>query len=244
MVACDRATDIRKMVEVAVGYLLGLVQGMRHALEPDHVAAVSTMVAEQRSLRSSVGFAIAWGAGHGLTLVVVGAALFLARGAMPARLSDLFELAVGAMLVGLGLRALVLAARTGVSGPLARHRHGSEEHVHQHSGDHLHVLRVKDWAFARRPLMVGLIHGLAGSGALTAIAMARFPSLFAGVGFVALYGVGAACGMAALAGAAGVPLARLARLPRAPSMLLALTGIFSIGLGAAWTWPLLGRLIG
>jgi hypothetical protein len=230
------------MVDVAIGYLLGLAQGMRHALEPDHVAAVSTMVAEQRSPGSSVRFAVAWGAGHGLTLLVVGAFLFLARGEMPARLSDLFELAVGCMLIALGLRALVLAARTGRSGPLTYHRHGTEEHVHHHAGDHLHVLRVQRWAFARRPLVVGLIHGLAGSGALTAMVMARFPSLFAGVGFVALYGVGAMCGMAALAGVAGVPLARLAKRPAAQSVLLALTGVVSIGLGGVWSWPLLGRL--
>jgi hypothetical protein len=219
------------MLDVAVGYLFGLAQGLRHALEPDHVAAVSTMVAEQRSSRSSVRFAVAWGAGHGLTLVVVGAVLLGIRGAIPARVSDAFELAVGAMLVGLGLRAVVIAARTGV------------EQVHQHAGDQRHVLQGAGWAFARRPVAVGLMHGLAGSGALTAMVMARFPSPFAGVGFVALYGVGATCGMAALAGAAGVPLARLARLPRAPSVLLALTGVFSIGLGAVWSWPLLGRLI-
>jgi hypothetical protein len=227
------------MLDIAAGYLLGVVQGMRHALEPDHVAAVSTMVAEQRSVRSSVRFAVAWGAGHGLTLVVVGAVLFWIRGEMPARLSDLFELAVGGMLIGLGLRALILAARAGRNGPLTRHRHDDVVHVHEHDGDHLHVLRVEGWALARRPLLVGLMHGLAGSGALTAMVMARFPSLFAGVGFVALYGVGATCGMAALAGVAGVPLARLATRPRAPSVLLAATGILSIGLGAAWSWPLL-----
>jgi hypothetical protein len=228
------------MLDVAVGYLFGLAQGMRHALEPDHVAAVSTMVAEQPSPGSSVRFAVAWGAGHGLTLVVVGAFLFLARGEMPAHLSDLFELGVGCMLIGLGVRAIVLATRTGRKGPLTHHRHGTEEHVHHHAGDHL---RVQRWAFARRPLVVGLIHGLAGSGALTAMVMARFPNLFAGVGFVALYGVGAMCGMAALAGAAGVPLARLTRRPAAQSALLALTGMVSIGLGGLWSWPLLGRLI-
>jgi hypothetical protein len=231
------------MLDVAVAYLFGLVQGVRHALEPDHVAAVSTLVAEQRSARSSVRFAVAWGAGHGLTLVVVGAVLLCIRGEIPARVADVFELAVGAMLIVLGLRALVLAARAGGTGPLARHRHGDVEHVHEHGADHLHVLRVHGWALARRPLLVGLMHGLAGSGALTAMAMARFSNPFAGVGFVALYSVGAMCGMAALAGVAGVPLARLATRPGAPSVMLALTGILSIGLGGAWSWPLVGRLL-
>jgi hypothetical protein len=231
------------MLDVAVGYLIGLLQGMRHALEPDHVAAVSTLVAEQRSLRSSVRFAVAWGAGHGLTLVVVGAVLLWIRGKMPAHLADAFELAVCAMLIVLGVRALVLAARAGGTGPLARHRHGGVEHTHEHRADHLHVLQVQGWALARRPLVVGLIHGLAGSGALTAMTMARFSSPFAGIGFVALYSIGAMCGMAALAGVAGVPLARLATRPGAPSVMLMLTGILSIGLGGASTWPLVGRLL-
>jgi len=231
------------MLDVAVAYLYGLIQGMRHALEPDHVAAVSTLVAEQRSARSSVRFAVAWGAGHGLTLILVGAILLCIRSKMPARLADCFELAVGGMLIVLGLRALVLAARAGRTGPLGRHRHGDIEHVHEHGADHLHVLRVPGWALARRPLMVGLMHGLAGSGALTAMAMGRYASPLAGVGFVALYSVGATCGMAALAGVAGVPLARLATRPGAPSVMLALTGILSIGLGVVWSWPLVGRLL-
>ena len=71
------------MVGIFAGYGLGLVQGMRHALEPDHVAAVSTLVAEQRSATSSVRFAFAWGAGHALTLLVAGGALFALRAKMP-----------------------------------------------------------------------------------------------------------------------------------------------------------------
>src|SRR5260221_10404114 len=99
------------MVDVIAGYLFGVLHGMRHALEPDHVAAVSTVLAEQRSARASVRFALAWGAGHGLMLVLVGGLLFWFRREMPPGLADVFELAVAAMLIGLGVRALVLAAR-------------------------------------------------------------------------------------------------------------------------------------
>jgi hypothetical protein len=229
------------MVDVIVGYLLGLLHGMRHALEPDHVAAVSTVIAEQRSARASVRFALAWGAGHGLTLLVVGGLLFAFRQEMPAGLSDAFELAVAVMLVGLGVRALFLAARAATVGPLAPHRHGDLEHVHPEAAEHIHV---RGWALARRPLAIGLMHGLAGSGALAAMVMARLPTAGAGLAFMALYGVGAMCGMAALAGVAGVPLARLVRLPNVPAALMAATGAFSMALGGFWGWPLVGRFFG
>jgi hypothetical protein len=229
------------MLDVAVGCLFGLLQGMRHALEPDHVAAMSTLVAEQRSARSSVKFAIAWGVGHGTTLLVAGGLLFWFGKEMPARLTDVFELAVGIMLMGLGGRALVIAARTRGSEPVTGHRHGNVEHAHLRLGDHLHV---HGFTLARRPLAIGLVHGLAGTGALAALVMARLPSALAGFLFLALYGFGAMCGMAALAGVAGVPLARLVRLPNAPAVLMAVTGLFSIGLGSIWSYPLMGRLLG
>jgi hypothetical protein len=227
------------MLDVAVGCVLGLLQGMRHAMEPDHVAAMSTLVAEQRSARSSIKFAIAWGAGHGMTLLVVGGLLFCFREEMPPRLTDIFELAVGIMLIALGARALVIAARAG--GRVTRHRHRGVDHTHLQADDHVHV---RGWILARRPLAIGLLHGLAGTGALAAMVMARLPSAFAGLLFLALYGIGATCGMAALAGIAGVPLARLMRLQHAPAALMALTGLFSIGLGGVWSWPLVERLLG
>src|SRR5206468_327461 len=164
------------MLAVGLGYALGLLHGMRHALEPDHVAAVSTLIAEQRTARSSVRFAVAWGAGHGLTLLVVGGLLFVFRREMPARVGDAFELAVALMLVALGARALVIAFRTGARGAVATHAHGPRQHAHAQAGEHLHV---RGWTLARRPLLVGLVHGLAGSGALAAMVMSELPTALA-----------------------------------------------------------------
>src|SRR5215813_1231019 len=112
---------------------LGSLLGMRHALEPDHLAAVSTLVTQERSGYKAALLGAWWGLGHTLALVVVGAVLVLLRAEMPPRVSDLFEFFVALMLVGLGVRAVYQAARQGVDGPVRRHHHGGVAHAH-HSG--------------------------------------------------------------------------------------------------------------
>jgi hypothetical protein len=223
-----------------MGWLLGLAQGVRHGLEPDHVAAVSTMLAGQKTARSSMFFAAVWGVGHALMLVGVGGVFFLLRQQMPGGVARWFELAVAAMLVGLGVRALRDSVEAGRSGRPIAHRHGATIHTHGAANEHLHVRR---WALARRPLAVGLVHGLAGSGALTAFVASSFRSPMTGLTFMALYGVGAMIGMALLAGALGVPLARAMRSPLGPPVTLAAAGALSLGLGFVWGWPIVRAMM-
>src|SRR5205809_7661974 len=113
------------LFEVATGSTLGAVFGMRHALEPDHLAAVSTLVAEEPRSTRAVFLGVCWGVGHTLALVVVGVALIGVRAEMPPRLTDVFELGVALMLVALGMRAIRRAARQGSVGPSAVHHHGA-----------------------------------------------------------------------------------------------------------------------
>src|SRR3954468_8769408 len=98
-------------MEIAAGSTLGAVLGMRHALEPDHLAAVSTLVAEEPRSSRAVLLGVCWGVGHTLALVAVGAALIGVRAEMPPRLTDAFELIVALMLIALGMRAIRRAAR-------------------------------------------------------------------------------------------------------------------------------------
>src|SRR5581483_1977485 len=186
----------------------GSLLGMRHALEPDHLAAVSTLVSRERSSASAALLGACWGLGHTCTLLVAGAALVLLRAEMPAHLADAFELVVALMLVALGVRAMYLAARQGPAGPPHVHRHGRV--VHHHAGTPAHV-HVGHWTLARRPLLVGAVHGLAGSGALTALVLAELPSNTARLAYMALFGLGSTVGMAALSGLLGWPVGRLAR---------------------------------
>lgn len=228
------------LFEVATGSTLGAVFGMRHALEPDHLAAVSTLVAEEPRSTRAVFLGVCWGVGHTLALVAVGVALIALRAEMSERLTDVFELGVAMMLVALGARAIRRASRQGPLGPSAVHQHGAIVHRHPGLSKHVHVGR---WTLARRPLLVGVMHGLAGSGALTALVLATLPTSAARITYMVLFGVGSTFGMAALSGLLGWPLARLgghARTGRAVSLAV---GCLSTALGIAWGAPLLGRLI-
>jgi hypothetical protein len=223
-----------------LGCALGLTQGVRHAFEPDHLAAVSTMVAEQRSARASAAYAAFWGAGHALVLLVVAGSLFALRRQMPDELARAFELVVAVVLVALGLRALRAAVRAGRNGPASLHRHRGRAHVHAGVSDHVHVW---SWTVARRPLLVGLVHGLAGSGALTALVAAAQPSAPVALAFMALYGTGAMLGMALLASVAGVPLAHAMHTRWGAPVLLGASGAMSFVFGLVWGWPIVHAMV-
>src|SRR5262245_15446591 len=111
-------------IEIATGSALGTLLGMRHALEPDHLAAVSTLVSEERGASRAAFLGLCWGLGHTFALVMVGALLVVLRVEMPPRIADLFELGVALMLIALGLQAIARAARQGPAGPTALHKHG------------------------------------------------------------------------------------------------------------------------
>src|SRR5207302_1579363 len=167
--------------------------------------AVSTLVAEEpRSIRA-IFLGVCWGVGHTLALVVVGVALIALRAELSARLTDIFELSVAIMLVALGTRAIRRAARQGPAGPSALHQHGPI--VHRHPGVSKHV-HVAGWTLARRPLLVGIVHGLAGSGALTALVLTTLPTTTARLVYIMLFGAGSTLGMAMISGLLGWPLAR------------------------------------
>ena len=219
---------------------LGSLLGMRHALEPDHLAAVSTLVSQERSSYKAAMLGACWGLGHTFSLVVVGASLVLLRAEMPAHIADIFELFVALMLVGLGVRAVLVAARLGSAGPTHVHHHGRLVHRHAGAPAHLHI---GNWTLARRPLLVGAVHGLAGSGALTALVLATLPSTAARLTYMALFGLGSTLGMAALSGMLGWPIARLGKHEGVARGVSLLVGCTSIVLGVAWGYPLVGRLI-
>jgi high-affinity nickel-transport protein len=228
--------------EVLTGSALGSLLGMRHALEPDHLTAVSTLMTADAGWRSRVRAAMlgaSWGIGHTLSLVVVGAALVLLRAEMPARVADLFEFFVAVMLIALGLRAIVVAIRQGPVGPARIHHHGGVVHRHAGATAHVHVGR---WTLARRPLLVGAVHGLAGSGALTALVLATLSSTAARITYMTLFGFGSTLGMALLSGTLGWPLAKIGENRAMARTLSVAVGCFSIGLGVFWGYPLVTRL--
>lgn len=223
------------MIATTAAISLGLAVGARHAFEPDHLAAVSTLVGGARSSRSAVSLGLLWGLGHTISLLAVGIVLVALDGMLPARLGVMFELVVAAMLVLLGARSIVLGLRN--EGALAgAHRHGPVEHAHGGANDHVHV---GTRAIAWRPLTIGLVHGLAGSGALTALAFAELPSTSTRILYMLMFGTGSIAGMAVATGITGIALARLAHGPRTRRTFAVMTGALSCVIGVAWAAPLL-----
>lgn len=231
------------ILELVTSSSLGSLLGMRHALEPDHLAAVSTLVAahgDERSGYKAALLGVCWGLGHTVSLLAVGAALVVLRAEMPAYASDLFELFVALMLVGLGLRAMYLAARQGPAGPSRVHHHGHRVHVHPGAPAHIHI---GAWTLARRPLLIGAVHGLAGSGALTALVLATLPTTAARLTYMMVFGLGSTLGMAMLSGVLGWPLARLGAHRRVARAMSLAVGCVSTALGLFWGYPLVGRIL-
>ena len=132
------------------------------------------------------------------------------------------------------------AARQDQAGPPHSHRHSFL--VHRHGGAPPHV-HIGAWTFARRPLLIGALHGLAGSGALTALVLATLPSTAARLAYMALFGIGSTVGMAALSGVLGWPLARLGGHHAVARGLSLAVGCLSAAVGLLWGYPLVARLL-
>jgi hypothetical protein len=225
------------LIELMASSGLGSLLGMRHALEPDHLAALSTLVTGERSSYKAALLGACWGLGHTIALIAVGTIFVVLRAQMPASMASTLEFGVAVMLVGLGLRAIYLASRQGAAGPVHVHHHGSRVHVHQGTPAHIHI---GAWTLARRPLVVGAVHGLAGSGALAALVLTTLPSTAARLAYMVLFGLGSTLGMAALSALLGWPLARIgghAALARRISLAV---GCLSIVLGVFYGSRILG----
>ncbi|HEY0851358.1 MAG TPA: urease accessory protein [Bradyrhizobium sp.] len=215
---------------------LGFLLGMQHALEADHIAAVSSIAARRSRVGDIVKHGLTWGLGHTLTLFVfAGLAILLGR-AIPETVAKPIEAAVGIMLIGLGAHVLWRLWRDRVH----FHRHGHADgtvhvHAHSHAGDplpHDRASHVHEHGFRWRTLLVGLMHGMAGSAALLVLAATQASSPAAGLGYIALFGVGSMIGMGALSAVIAVPLAVSARfLTVANHALQGVVGIVTIAIG-------------
>ena len=209
---------------------LGLLLGMQHAFEPDHLAAVATLMTDERTSRKAAWLGAWWGLGHTLTLLVAGTALVVWRADMPAAAATTFELGVVMLLIGFGARAIYRAA---CNVPPRR------THTHK-APSTWSAARIDRWTVAR-PLLVGAVHGLAGSGTLTALVVATLPSTATRVGYLALFGAGSTVGMVVLSGVLGWQVARMGTEGAMVRTFSLVVGCVSIALGLVWGYPLLTR---
>jgi high-affinity nickel permease len=194
---------------------IGFLLGMRHALEADHIAAVSSIAARRTDVRDIVKHGLTWGLGHTLTLFVfAGAAILLGR-AVPEHLARPLETAVGIMLVGLGANVLWQLWRDRVRYHQHGHGDGMEHtHVHSHVNEaipHRKSAHLHQHGFRWRSLLVGLMHGMAGSAALLVLAASQVENPAYAMFYVLLFGIGSMLGMGVLSVVIAVPLAVSAR---------------------------------
>ena len=215
---------------------LGFLLGMQHALEADHIAAVSSIAARRTQIGDIVRHGLTWGLGHTLTLFVFAGAALLLGHAIPEQVARPIESAVGIMLVGLGAHVLWRLWRDRVH--FHKHGHGDGTvhiHAHSHAGEtvaHARAVHAHAHGFRWRTLLVGLMHGMAGSAALLVLTVSQASSPAVGLGYVTLFGIGSMVGMGALSTVIAVPLAVSARwLSWANRGLQGAVGIVTIAIG-------------
>jgi len=247
--------------------VLGFVLGMRHATDPDHVLAVATIVARERSVGGAALIGALWGLGHTLTIVAVGGAIVLFGLVIPPRLGLTMEFSVALMLIVLGLLNLTGVVRWMTEAitpgaPAPTHAHGDFVHAHPHGQApeaHGHaesdtVLARLDRRFRRlglyqiiRPVVIGVVHGLAGSAAVALLVLATIPSPLWGVLYLLIFGLGTIAGMMLITAVNAAPFAYTARRDERLNRLLATAaGLASLafGLFLVYRIAVLGGLFG
>lgn len=218
--------------------VLGILLGSKHSLDPDHVVAVSTIVSEYKNPLRSFWVGISWGLGHTTTLLIIGIVIIALRLTIPERMALLFEFAVGVMLVGLGIQVIYSFRKKKVH----QHAHGHEEeahhHFHSHSKSPEHVPEhhnthgIGKPFLRRKSYVIGLVHGMAGSAALTLLVLASIESPIAGLVYIMLFGLGSVLSMGIMTVIIGLPFVISAdRLPNLNRTIQFAVGSLSILFG-------------
>jgi high-affinity nickel-transport protein len=239
---------------------LGFFLGMRHATDPDHVVAITTIVTRQRTTRGAALIGALWGVGHTITILAVGTGIILLGWVIPPRLGLSMEFSVGVMLVALGLMNLtgvlqkVAEIITPAGGPpdtvhthphphgdyVHTHLHGHAPEAHPHSPEQTPLSRLDGWFGglglyqAIRPVVVGIVHGLAGSAAVALLVLTTIGNSGWAVLYLVVFGVGTIAGMMLITAGIASPFAYAgARFSRFPQRLRVASGILSLVVGLA-----------
>ena len=219
--------DLQFLTILGVGFVLGA----RHALDADHLAAVSTILSRRPSLQASGFIGFCWGVGHTLMLLLVGIAVILLKVTIPESLAQTFEFGIGIMLVVLGGSLAWSIYREGWH--LHAHEHDGERHLHLHSHQEDKYHRHQHWMhLSVRPLLIGMLHGMAGSAGLMLIVLSTVETMWQGVAYILTFGIGSIIGMVLLGLLISVPLVFSATFGRrVQHVVQGLAGLGSILLG-------------
>ena len=210
------------LVALGLAFLLGL----RHASDPDHLVAVTSLVAaEDADTRSAARLGAWWGAGHALTLLAIGLPLIIFKTSLPAWLEGGAEKTVGVVILFLAIRVLWKWKRGDYRA--TAHGHDSQEHRHLHKGEHGH----KEVRTPRQAFSIGVLHGLAGTGAIVLLLIAALPTQVEAVAAMAVFAPMSIVSMAACTAAFAWVLTRPVVEPLYRSLLIPLLGAFGVLFG-------------
>jgi ABC-type nickel/cobalt efflux system permease component RcnA len=215
-----------------IGY--GFLLGLKHATEADHMAAVSTIVSERKNLWSSMFIGGLWGLGHTISLFLAGVFVLLLNRQISEKTEQTLEFCVGIMLTLLGLNVLRKLLKGGKL-HFHAHEHGAHEHVHPH----IHAVGREDetdthhgFKFSPRALIVGMVHGMAGSAALMLLVIPTIQSRVIGLLYIVIFGIGSIGGMMIMSFLVGLPFHFTAlRFNRFNYILQSVAGFVSIAIG-------------
>jgi len=235
---------------------VGFALGLRHALDADHLIAVTTIVGERKGILSSLFVGVFWGLGHTLSLLVVGLVVIGMNVRIPEQVAMGMEFGVAAMLVFLGFRVIVKLVGGGTLHAHV-HTHGNYWHVHPHThaSDQVHGDKHADerhshagamWSStiqwlartiplrqgAGRSVLIGMVHGLAGSAALMLIVLTSMSSPAAGLAYLTAFGIGSVGGMALMSMLIGIPFVVTAQRSSTINIITrGVSGVLSVGFG-------------
>ena len=210
--------------------IITLYAGFTHAFETDHLLAVSNIVTRRTSMKMSLKDGIAWGLGHTTTILIIGVLLLLLRLNISAGYFHYFEALVGVMLVSLGISRLLKLAREKkekehTHEPAASKEDAAAYHYSGQGHRHYHAHKL---AYG-----VGLVHGLAGSGALVLLVMAQIKEPVNGLFYLLVFGMGSVAGMLVAAGFCSMPFSRnILQKKILQSVLIVVSGMLCAGYGS------------
>lgn len=207
-------------MELFLALPFGFLIGMSHALETDHLAAISTLFDSRDGRRRLAWRGAVWGIGHSLSLLVVSIAVILLGLSVTHGVEAGLEFAVGVMIAALGIRTLWRLRKEKIH--VHAHDHGQKRHVHFHSHRtdtgahdeslHAHAHAAPATSSTGLVLSIGLLHGLAGSAAFMILMLSTVDSPLQALGYLAFFSAGTIAGMGALTAILGLPLGRINRV--------------------------------
>ncbi len=224
---------------------LGLLLGLKHATDADHVVAVSTIVSEYRNAWRGLWVGVSWGLGHTTPLLVLGIVILLLKEVVLDRyetIAPVFEFGVGIMLVLLGLQVFWNLRRGKLH--VHQHTHSEQPHLHVHATHepraetheevhHNGLFHIGKPFFRPKSFVIGIVHGLAGSAAIMLVILPQIDLFWVGIGYLVVFGIGTILSMAAVTLLMGVPFAISGKFERVNRMVAGVAGVGSLIFGVA-----------